>query len=212
MTKKHVHTEPTHAVQPQNDPHSFGLPERKGTGKKIFLVLITAIIVGAFCIAGTWYYMNKKAENQKSKHQQALIELQKQIQLLQQENATMKEQLSIDVDTQTSISKTIKSFYDGWIKGASSNTKPTNATLATQAFSKGYITQDVVNNINSAQSFDPVLCAQNIPISYEYNNLGVNGDSAKADVIFKFENDNSKSSISLVKSGDTWKISKITCQ
>jgi hypothetical protein len=66
--------------EPKSEPNSLGLPERKGTGKKILLIATTIIITALIVGGGTWYYMNKKAQNQKNDFQNQINQLNQKIQ------------------------------------------------------------------------------------------------------------------------------------
>lgn len=99
--KEHPPSHQAPHPQPQSDHNALNLPERKGTGKKVWLVIITAIVVASLCIGGTWYYMNKKQQNQK-------YELQAQIDQLGQQLKDLKKS-SLTSDTENTQGYTTKS-------------------------------------------------------------------------------------------------------
>ncbi len=194
-----------------NEPMPMDLPPKRSKG--LVVVLVIVIILAVVAVAGTWFWQSRKLASQKNQDQQVISGLQSQVQQLQKDNDDLKAQLAVDAATQVAIGKTIKGFYDDWLKGIGATPPVAKATLATQAANKGYITSSVVSYINSAAtSSDPVVCSSNVPKSYEYKSLTLNNKIAGAVVTFTFESGTSKSNIELTQNGATWQISKITCQ
>ncbi len=192
-----------------NESLPMDLPKKRNTGLVIVIILIIILAIGS--VAGVWYWQTRQLNAQKAANQQKVNDLQNQIQQLQADNAAMKAQLAIDATTQAAISKTIKGFYDDWLKGISATPPVAKGTLATQEAAKGYITSNVVSYINSATGSDPVICAQNVPQSYTYANLTLNNKIAGAVVTFTFSSGTSKATLELTPNGNNWQISKISC-
>ncbi len=186
--------------------NTMDLPPRHSVGKTLLVILLILVLAGA-AGAGTWYYMNKKLADQKKQQQAQADQLSAQVQDLQQQNAALKLAAKLSTTDQAAVDKTIHNFYDAWLKTGTAKDK------AAAALTKGYISQDVVNYINTpGQSVDPVLCAQNIPTSYEYTDLVHSPTGATANVAFKCASSDSKSKIELTSAtGNSWTISKISC-
>jgi hypothetical protein len=98
---------------PKSDPNSLGLPERKGTGKKVWLVIITALITAVICIGGTWYYMNKKAENTKNDLQNQINQLN---QLLSEKQSTSSGSNNTDTTNYTTKFEKLNFNYSDSLK------------------------------------------------------------------------------------------------
>ena len=192
--------------------NTMDLPKRRGAGKTIMIVLLFVVLIAATA-AGTWYYMTQKSKNQQAALQSQINDLNNSVQNLQTQNAALQAQAAIDLDTQVAINKTVKGFYDEWMKGLAANPATPKNTMAATALNKGYITAAVQKYINdSSGNPDPATCGTGAISSYSYAELAKNNNTASAVVSFNLAADvKSKAKINLVPQGSTWVISQITC-
>lgn len=70
-------------IQPMPDPATI-LPKKRGKG--LIIAIIVVIVLGLLAVAGTWYYMNKKINDQKAQQQQQIDALNKQIEELKSQS------------------------------------------------------------------------------------------------------------------------------
>ncbi len=111
-----------------------------------------------------------------------------------------------------SVQTVIKNFYDGYLSYPG-NVLADQSFLGSPLLSNSY--KQKISSIITASvggAYDPVLCAQDKPQTYEIKDVVENGDVARATLSANYGETVNTLTVALVKeAGDSWMISDVTC-
>lgn len=111
----------------------------------------------------------------------------------------------------------VEKFYNQWI--SYSGEPVTRNPMADRIYQTSeYVTDDLVKKIDSILAsfqgggYDPVLCAQNIPVNVNFREATVSGKNSEVIVSEDFGGQVKKVKVSLRLINSEWKISDIACR
>jgi type II secretory pathway pseudopilin PulG len=122
---------PVAKPQPVSSDNEIALPPKKHTGLVVVLVLV--ILLGIAAIAGTWYFMNKKINDQKDEYQKQVSQLNQKIEDLEKQT---------EGDTTASTESPSKEYTTKYEK--ITFTYPDSFTLTDTSKAEGDTTVDTV--------------------------------------------------------------------
>lgn len=100
---------------------------------------------------------------------------------------------------------TVKSFYETW-----TNYEGEDILEGTYRESD-LITDSLIKDIETAERFDPILCAQDIPASFEVELISKSATSSVVQVKEYFGDKPSTHEVKLIKREKRWLINKVEC-
>lgn len=104
--------------QPQPTPVPTTMPPKK-RGKGLVATIVVVIVLGLAAVAGTWYYMNKKLNDQKAQQQQQIDQLNQEIQKLKDSSSSSSNQKTSETADWQTLHNTKEMFTikypQGWV-------------------------------------------------------------------------------------------------
>lgn len=178
--------------------NTMQLPKRNG-GKIALLVVLAVVLISA-SIGGVWYYMNNKANQEKSQTQAQIDQLNAQIADLQKQLDEANQNPSV------AAGKTIKSLYDLWINGTANNTDKN--TLISESVNKGLVTAELEAALKSGKT--NVLCSVTKPQNYVYTITSATDKKVVSGVVISGTNKQA-ANVDVINLENAWKANSISC-
>ncbi len=191
-------TVPTPEPIDVSSPNTMQLPKRSG-GKTVLVVLLVIALV-ALSVAGTWYYMNKKLQDEKSQHQVQIDQLNVQVTTLQKQVDTANQTPAV------AAGNNLKALYDLWIAGTDKGTD--KAAMADESVSKNLVTTELGASLKSGKV--NLFCSVTKPQSYVYTIPSATDKTVTSNMTLTGTN---KQTINqtITNVDNNWKVSTVTC-